>query len=355
MAPTRLRSRLAWAAARSSRTSDACRQESVGTDGRGAPTGRKGRSRAVLASPHGSRGRRELRRPEPEHVQRSTARTAPARRATVSACASEIDPDLIVPNRAQVNRRGRASRLLGQAARRVGLRPAQAPSPRSTASTSRRRSQDARGPSSSAVVMDGAGDELFDIVVQIQRPRPSTTSTASGASYGHIEHTLEHRLRARTQKAGGRTPSRGVRPCKHLPRRPAQARVSRATASATRTRYDADAVYRGLGADGLVGIAPPVVRRRSSSNGPAGDHRRAHRQGDPRAPRFPPERRAGLPDARPHGAHALRRREPAHPPRHADRHAAHRRALRPRRAVDRPPPARQQQADRQPGGAARPR
>ena len=44
--------------------------------------------------------------------------------------------------------------------------------------------------------------------------------------------------------------------------------------------------------------------------------------------------------------HAVRRREPAHPPRLADRLRPHRRALRAGRAVDRPAPARQRAAAR---------
>ena len=53
--------------------------------------------------------------------------------------------------------------------------------------------------------------------------------------------------------------------------------------------------------------------------------------------------------------HAVRRREPAHPPRLADRLRPHRRALRARRAVDRPAPARQRAAARDAAAPARPR
>ena len=55
-----------------------------------------------------------------------------------------------------------------------------------------------------------------------------------------------------------------------------------------------------------------------------------------------------LSDAGPGRGHALRRREPAHPPGHADRLEPHGRALYPRRAVHRPAPARQRQAPRHP-------
>ena len=46
-----------------------------------------------------------------------------------------------------------------------------------------------------------------------------------------------------------------------------------------------------------------------------------------------------LPDARPRGHDAVRGREPAHPAGNPDRLATHRRAVHPRRAVDRPAPA----------------
>ena len=61
---------------------------------------------------------------------------------------------------------------------------------------------------------------------------------------------------------------------------------------------------------------------------------------------FLDERRRRLPAARPRGFDALRRRGAAAPPGHADRVPARRRALHPRRALDRAPPARQRQADR---------
>ncbi len=73
----------------------------------------------------------------------------------------------------------------------------------------------------------------------------------------------------------------------------------------------------------------------------AAGNRRARAQGNPRAPEIPGRCRAGLPDAVALIRHTVRRREPAHPPRLADRLRPHRRALRARRALDRPAPARQ--------------
>ena len=60
----------------------------------------------------------------------------------------------------------------------------------------------------------------------------------------------------------------------------------------------------------------------------------------------PGRRRAGIPHAVARLRHAVRRREPAHPPRLADRLRPDRRALRAGRALDRPAPARQRAAAR---------
>ena len=62
--------------------------------------------------------------------------------------------------------------------------------------------------------------------------------------------------------------------------------------------------------------------------------------GDPHAAELPLRRRPRLPDARPPVAHALGRRSAAHQPHHRARHLAGQHAVRARRAVDRPAPAR---------------
>ena len=63
----------------------------------------------------------------------------------------------------------------------------------------------------------------------------------------------------------------------------------------------------------------------------------------------------GLPESRSRVGDALGRRSAASSPRDADRLAARRRALHPRRAVDRPAPARQRPADRHARAASQPR
>ena len=81
----------------------------------------------------------------------------------------------------------------------------------------------------------------------------------------------------------------------------------------------------------------------------------AHPEGDPRAAAVPQRRRPRLSDAVARLRHAVGRREPAHPARLADRLRPDRRALRARRAVDRPASARQRAPARHAEAPARPR
>ena len=99
----------------------------------------------------------------------------------------------------------------------------------------------------------------------------------------------------------------------------------------------------------------PAVRRRARADADGGADRAPDPQGDPRAADVPRRRRRRVPQPRPGRADALGRRGAAAPARDADRVAARRRALHPRRALDRPPPARQREADRDARAAPRPR
>ena len=99
-----------------------------------------------------------------------------------------------------------------------------------------------------------------------------------------------------------------------------------------------------LGA-GLAGKA----RRQAQRDRPS------HPEGDRRPAGLPARRRARLSDAVARLRHAVGRREPAHPPRLADRLGPDRRALCAGRAVDRPAPARQRAAARHAAPPARPR
>ena len=88
-------------------------------------------------------------------------------------------------------------------------------------------------------------------------------------------------------------------------------------------------------------------------------HRAPDRAPDPardrRAAPLSGQRRRRVPVARARGGHALRRRGAADPAGHPDRVEPRRRALHPRRAVDRAAPARQHAADPHARAAARPR
>ena len=132
-------------------------------------------------------------------------------------------------------------------------------------------------------------------------------------------------------------PDRGVHELPALPgvqRRAAEARGARGD--------DRRPLDPRLHAD--VGRAGAPLRRRARAHEDGGAHRPAHPEGGARAADLPRERRRRLPAARPRGEDALGRRGAAAPARDADRIAARRRPLHPRRAVDRAPPARQRQA-----------
>ena len=109
---------------------------------------------------------------------------------------------------------------------------------------------------------------------------------------------------------------------------------------------------RGLLDDRRVGRRD-LPGDRASRTRPA--DRRPGGQGDPGPPRVPRERRAHVPDARPGVGHALGRRGRADRARDPDRLRPGRRALHPRRAVDRAPPARPRAPPLDPEDTARPR
>ena len=104
-----------------------------------------------------------------------------------------------------------------------------------------------------------------------------------------------------------------------------------------------------------VGDARARVPRRARPDRDRAADRPADHQGDPRAADVPRQRRRRLPRARPRVGDAVGRRGAAAAAGDADRLAARRRALHPRRAVDRAAPARQRAADRDARAAARPR
>ena len=144
----------------------------------------------------------------------------------------------------------------------------------------------------------------------------------------------------RKQKRTHPPPAQPVSPPCHLPRLPRRAPPPRGP----RRHHRRPARYRAQPRP----VQPPLHRRRATlarrdwTLGEAeekigGEVRReiGLRLG------FLNQVRPRLPHARPRKRHPLRRRGPAHPPRHPDRLQAHRHPLHPRRAQHRPPPARQ--------------
>ena len=99
--------------------------------------------------------------------------------------------------------------------------------------------------------------------------------------------------------------------------------------------------------------ARAAVAGRRAALGDRAPHRAADPARDRRAPALPGQRRHRLPVDGPRGGDAVGRRGAAHPAGHADRLGARRRALRARRAVDRPAPARQLEAHRHARAPAR--
>ena len=96
-------------------------------------------------------------------------------------------------------------------------------------------------------------------------------------------------------------------------------------------------------------------RARRTGHRARADDRPPGPEGDRGEARVPRRRRARLPHRRPGERQPVGRRGAADPARDPDRDDADGRAVHPRRAVDRPPPAGQRQADRHADPAARPR
>ena len=136
-------------------------------------------------------------------------------------------------------------------------------------------------------------------------------------------------------------------PCPVCQRRPAQARVARRASIGGRSIAEVSrAVHRRLPRASSTTSTSPSRERQIAERVLKEIHARLGFLLDVGLDYLSP---------RPAGRHAVRRRGPAHPARHPDRLRPGRRALRARRAVHRPAPARQPPAHRDPDPAARPR
>ena len=246
-----------------------------------------------------------------------------------------FDAELVVPNHALSIKKGAvvpwaksqpAQPLLHAGARqprpRVRLRPRHpvggpARGASATSSSTAPAASPSRSPSSTAA-------------------SPTTCSKPFEGVIGNLNRRLLQTESAWMREELSQVPDRAA--VRDLPRRAPQARGARGQDRRQRHRH----ATRLSVVDALAWFARPA----RPPHRPAERDRRAHPQGDRRAARLPQQRRARLPQPRPHPRHALGRREPAHPPRQPDRQRPVGRALRPRRAQHRPPPARQRPAAR---------
>ena len=256
----------------------------------------------------------------------------------------EVDPELVVPDPGRHPGRGRdraveqrpRGRLLPQAAQRAGrgarLRPEHALGgpPRQGPEVDPRRSPDQGA--------RGHHQPLRPPARLLRRVRGRAVLHRASAPRGRVRHQpgALRGLHAR----GGLPGLRG---------QPAQAGVARRDAARPRRRPQH---RRGVRAADQRDRRVPA---RSRPDHPRAPDRRAGAQGDPGAAQLPARRRSRLPLPRPALGLAVRGRGAADPAGHPDRRRPRRRPLRPRRALDRAPPARQQAAHRDAGPAQGPR
>ena len=302
---------------------------------------------AEVATPHLQRAVRlpQLRHLDPRaraaDLLLQLARTAPASAATGSASSGSIDPELVVPDPTlslaegalQPWRTGHSrywKRLIEAVAEDYGVDlddPVAGPlrrGPRDLPLRHRRRAPPGHLP-------------------QPLRPPPLLQRSASRGS--STTSSAATRRPTPTRSASG---SRATWPSS--PARPARAPGCGRRASRSRSAGSRSHEYTEMSARAAL----ELDRGARDDRDRAGD-RAADRPRDHRAARLPRQRRHRLPVAGALGPHAVRRRGAADPARDPDRLQPGRRALHPRRALDRAAPARQREADRDPRAPARPR
>ena len=177
-----------------------------------------------------------------------------------------------------------------------------------------------------------------------RRPHPRPVPEPDGPQAPVRDGVRGHRAQPRAALPGDRLgpaagADRGVHELPALPGLPRRAPQAGRARGHRRRPLDPP-VHEAVGGRGA-----PLPRRARADPDRAAD-RPPDREGDPRAAHVPLRRRRRLPPARPGREDAVRRRGAAAAARDADRLAARRRPLHPRRAVDRPAPARQRPPDR---------
>ena len=297
------------------------------------------------------RGARVLRR----RASRSSRRRASRSTRPLGMCPScnglgtrdEIDPELVVPDRKQVDPR-RRHRPLGRArwsAARGGPRASSRAWPRPSRSTSTR-------PGASCP----------------KRSRERSSTATSGQRIG-VRWGKEGTLRPRHvgHEVRGRHPRRSSGASARRRRRRCASSTGGSCASAPATRAAASACAPRASPCASPARASPSVtsmtvrrrRRPTSARLSLGAVRARDLRGRAARDRGPPallaRRRPRLPHARALRADAERRRGAAHPPREPARERALRRDVRARRAEHRPAPARQRAPHRHAAAPARSR
>ena len=192
---------------------------------------------------------------------------------------------------------------------------------------------------------------------------PATAPTASASTSATATATAAGAPTRRASRGSSPTSSAATaRPTPSSPREKIEEFMSMVPCPAckgARLKPESRAVLVGRHGDPRVHRAQraprAAVARRGHAHRDRAPHRAADRARDRRAPELPGERRHRLPVDEPRRRDAVGRRGAAHPAGDADRLGAGGRALRARRAVDRPAPARQLEAHRHARAPARPR
>ena len=217
-------------------------------------------------------------------------------------------------------------------------------SPSATGSTSRRRGSE----------LPDEHRDLFLLRHERRAASRSPTATATGAS-APTRRASRGSSPTSSAATARRTPS-----CSREKIEEYMACVPCPACKGSRLRPESRAVLVGGHGDPRVHARCRCARALALARRGRADRDRApHRAADPARDRgaaaLPRERRHRLPVDGPRGGDAVGRRGAADPAGDADRLGARRRALRARRAVDRPAPARQLEADRDARAPARPR
>ena len=191
------------------------------------------------------------------------------------------------------------------------------------------------------LLLDGTGSEKHTISYKNRFGRRRTYNVRFPGMLRLAREALrEHGLREHTRP---RRRAHGHAAVPRVRRRAPASRVARGH----RRRARHLGLHAPVGEGGArVGLAPRTERD-GEGDRPSGAPRGC------RAPALPGLGRHRLPLARTRRVHALGGRGSADPPRHADRLESRRRHVHPRRAFDRPPPARQREADRHPRAPSR--